>query len=135
MDAGHFEEKRKHKRVRASFIVTYKLRATIPVRLRTAEQNFTAVAVDISLGGLGAIVTEAVPIGQPVQISFALLNDQPTAGREMRHWFELTGKPLHCTLRPRAGYHVGIQFDEIPQEDMEFIADYIEVQQLKKASA
>src|SRR5262245_28801236 len=126
-------ERRRHKRARATFIVTYRLRSPIPVRLRTAEQNFTAVAVDISVGGIGVVINEPLPVREPVQISFALLNEIPGEDREMRRWFEMEGKPLHCTLRPKAGYHAGIQFENAAPEDVQFIARFIESSDLKKS--
>lgn len=124
------DERRSHPRARASFIVTYKLVSPIPVRIRAADQNFTAVAVDIGEGGMGVVVNEDLPLGLPLQIHFALLNEQGP-DREMRRWFELRAKAVHCTHRPKAGYLAGIRFEGIEPEDMQFIRQFVENRRLR----
>ena len=126
------EEKRKYKRARSSFIVTYQLPAPLRVMLKTGGQNHTAVALDISGGGMGVVVNEEILKNAAVQLSFTLVNEQPGADREMRRWFELTGKALYCELVPKAGYRAGIVFEKIPDEDREFILEFVESLELKK---
>ncbi len=117
----NYEEKRRHKRLRASFIVTYRLPAPIRVQLKTADHDFTAVGLDISAGGLGVVVNEPVPVAVRLRLSFTLVNPHPGPDREMRRWFELDGKALYCAPVPKSGYRAGIQFENVPREDADFI--------------
>jgi c-di-GMP-binding flagellar brake protein YcgR len=100
--------------------------------MRAAERNFTAVAVDISEGGLGAVVDQEIEANTPVRVSFALVNEEPGSDREMRRWLDLEGTSLYCTFAPRTGFRAGIEFKNLPAEDREFIARYIETKHLKK---
>ena len=130
---SHNDEKRRHKRAQASFIVTYQLRTPIVIELRTPQLNFTAVAVDISEGGIGVVINESISPNTKVRISFSLYNEHPGPDLEMRRWFEFHGKVQYCYHSPKAGHHAGIQFEHVPDEDRLFIEEFVRSQNLRKA--
>lgn len=121
---------RKHQRVPATFIVTYKLKSTIDVALKLMDKEMPAVAVDISEGGMGLDVAQNIPVGAFVRLKFMMLNDLATLEPERQRQFLLDAECRFSEPTPVKSYRVGVKFNHISKEDKKFITEFIRDQAL-----
>ena len=125
-------DRRKNKRVDDIFTVTYRFRSTIDVAIRTPEQEYTGVAVDISAGGIGVEVTQRIETDTPIRVKFTLGNKQVDSEKSSQRSLELSGEVRHCKSTDNKAFRAGIWFDKITDEDKRFIAAYVQEQLQKK---
>ena len=136
MDYSSPADRRKDKRVEDIFTVTYRLRETIDVKIKTPdEKQYTGVAVDISAGGIGVVVTQKIPAGTRLHLKFTLVNTLSPSDTNRQRTFELTGQSRHCQPTHNGAFRAGILFDDINAEQSTFINEYVRVELLKKTNA
>lgn len=136
MDYPSPADRRKHKRVEDIFTVTYRLRETIDVKIKTGDQQqYTGVAVDISSGGIGVVVTQKIPVGTLLNLKFTLVNTLSPSDATRQRTFELTGQSRHCEPTHNGAFRAGILFDNITTEQGDFINEYVRIELLKKTNA
>ena len=125
------ENKRRHKRVSETFIITYRLKAPFNVKVVLGNTECAAVAIDISEGGLGLDSTYEIPVSAKVSLHFTLLNELAATEAERHRVFSLEGESRYCEPTPERGYRVGVHFTNITPEQKEHIAGFVRDQSLK----
>lgn len=129
------EEKRKHKRIEDIFIVTYRLKAAIDVKLTDdGHHEYAAVAMDISEGGIGVDVAHKIPLGSHLVMQFTLVNPLSPSEDGRQRTFELDGQCQYCAPTDKNSFRVGVLFQNMTIEDTEFISEYVRVQALRKSA-
>ena len=126
------EERRKHRRAADVFMVTYRLKSPFEVTVRTEEQDYAAVAMDIGEGGVGVNVDREISVGAQVRLQFRMFNEISASEKNRQRAFDLDGESRHCRIVGEKNYHVGILFKNASPEDRAFIASYVKDQALKK---
>ena len=119
------KDRRQHKRAEDTFIVTYKLTIPLPVIMSTDSDEYPAVAMDVSEGGIGLDVDRPLTPETAVHLRFELANDVAATENYRRRSFKLDGQIRHCTLRDRQLYRVGVLFLKSTPEERDFISTYI----------
>ena len=115
--------KRRYKRVDASFAARYSIKTPFEERLAFGEKEMDAVAYDLSEGGLSMSTDYPVPIGTGIIIKFRLLSKPGTSGDESARKFELQGESRYCAQLKDKSYRVGIRFMHLSVADREFLVD------------
>jgi c-di-GMP-binding flagellar brake protein YcgR len=119
------KERREHKRVRDTFIVTYKLNVPLPVSLTASGDEYAGVAMDISEGGMAVDVDREIPPGTVVQLRFEMENAAAKDPQMRRRLFRLEGQTRHCSTRTHKYFRLGVLFSNLTEEERVFIAAYI----------
>ena len=126
------EDRRKHKRAVDVFIVTYRLRSPFDVDLKVGAQEYAAVAMDISEGGLGVDTGQPIGVGAGVRLRFKMVNEVSSSERNKERDFDLEGEARYCRVIKEKSHRVGIVFKSISAEEKAFIATYVKDQALRK---
>ena len=114
------------------FIVTYRLRSPFDVDLTVGSREYAAVAMDVSEGGLGVDVGQAIPVGTQAHLKFKMVNEVSATEHNRQHMFSLDGESRYCRPMSEKSYRVGIVFKNISAEESSFIATYVKDQALRK---
>ena len=119
------KERREHPRTVQTFTVTYKLTLPLPVLMFAEAEEYPAVAMDVSEGGIGLDVDRPLPLNTFVNLRFQMANDVTTAENYRQRLFNVDGQIRHCTIRDEDLYRVGVLFRQITSEERDFIVTYI----------
>ena len=125
------KERRRYPRERDRFTIAYCLAEPLPVNVNTNYDEYPAVAVDVSEGGMGLNIDRPLPIGTVVRVHFELVNDA-AAHANRRRPFRMDARVCHCTMRGKELYFIGVRFTRISPEDRDFLAAYIKDLRLKQ---
>ncbi len=119
------KDRRLHPRAEGEFAVIFNLTLPIPVNMDAGGEEYPAVALDVSEGGIGLDVDRSIPVGAPVKIRFELINRVTTIEDFRMRFFKLDGQVRYCGELKRQHFHAGIQFSSISPEERAFILNYI----------
>ena len=125
------KERREYPRAVQTFIVTYKLTLPLPVLMFAEAEEYPAVAMDVSEGGIGLNVDRPLPLDTSVHLRFEMANEVTTEDNYRQRLFKVDGQVRHCTERDRDLYRVGVLFQQLTPEERDFIATYIRDLSLK----
>ncbi len=118
------QDKRKFKRVEASFSVVYTVEAPYELRMRIGR-DVEGIANDLSQGGLSLMTNHQIPAGALLQIKFRLLNNSAISEADRSRKFQLQGEARHNSFSKENGYRVGIRFLNVSEADRDFVANYV----------
>jgi c-di-GMP-binding flagellar brake protein YcgR len=119
------EERRKFKRIGASFVVFYKVDSPLTVRLMVGEREIDAMALDLSEGGLAVLTNYNVPVSSIVSVKFILLDDYAIRAEMRSRSMEIQGEVRYCFLMKEKAFRIGLRFIDISPEDRNFISGFI----------
>ncbi len=119
------KDRRQHPRSEGEFAVIFNLTLPIPVNVDAGGEEYPAVALDVSEGGIGLDVDKPIEMGAHVKLRFELINAVTTLEEYRMRFFKLEGQVRYCGELKRQHYHVGIQFSKIDPEERAFILNYI----------
>jgi c-di-GMP-binding flagellar brake protein YcgR len=118
-------ERRAHKRVKASFIITYTVRNPFEVRVMTGDRNISALMADMSEGGVAMITEQRLPASAVLSMSFTLL-DKTSSGQTHLRNIKTLGEVRHTSALTEKEYRLGIRFTNISAEDRKSIANFVQ---------
>ena len=119
-------ERRKTPRVRAEFIVIYRVDSPMEVRMWVGNREVNAIMLDLS--GLGtAILTDYdIPTSAILSIKFTLINLYTNKEERVR-LKEMTGEVRNNVTLEKKKYRLGIAFTKISKEDRNAIDGFVKM--------
>lgn len=139
MDNYKKNERRKSKRIKADFIVVYKIDKPLAVRIRFDNQETNALMVDLSEKGIAIKTDRDIPVGTILLINFIIVNTAVAENSDQIKAMDITGKVCNNTLIEAKGevrnntltetneHRLGILFTDINDENKKFIANFVKM--------
>ena len=115
-------EKRKFRRVEASFTVVYSVQSPMEARLEFGGKESEGIANDLSEGGLSLLTERPLPEGAVMIIKFRLQNKSTGFEEEASRKFEVQGEVRHSIYTKEKDFRTGVRFMNLAQADRNFIA-------------
>ena len=125
-------DRRRHKRLSEIFVVSYQLKAIVPMSAVSDGKEFAGVGVDISEAGLGIDLAEPITDSALVIMRFRLINDLSSSSAQRERLFRLEGECRYCEPTSKESFRAGLLFKGVTDEDRDFIAAYVKDQTLAK---
>jgi uncharacterized protein YndB with AHSA1/START domain len=119
------KDRRQHPRAEEAFAVYYNLKLALPVNMIMGQQEYPAIAVDISEGGIGLDMDRPLPAQTLVMLRFELINNYATHEEHRCLRFKLEAEVRHSEPTERKRFRVGVQFLKITPQERQFIAVFI----------
>ena len=121
-------ERRKAPRVKAEFIVIYKIVSPIEVRLWVrmwiGDKEINARMLDLSGVGMAILTDYDLPLSSILSIKFSLISLQGNKEEQVR-LMEMTGEVRNNVLVGKNKHRLGIAFTQIAQEDKSAIDNFV----------
>lgn len=139
MDNYKKNERRKSKRIKADFIVVYKIDKPLAVRIRFDNQETNALMVDLSEKGIAIKTDRDIPVGTILLINFIIVNTAVAENSDQIKAMDIMGKVCNNTLIEAKGevrnntltetneHRLGILFTDINDENKKFIANFVKM--------
>lgn len=139
MDNYKKEERRKSKRIKADFIVVYKIDKPLAVRIMFDSQETNALMVDLSEKGIAIKTDRDIPVETILLINFIIVNTAAVENSEQIKAMNIKGKVCNNTLIEAKGevrnntltetneHRLGILFTDISNENRKFIANFVKM--------
>jgi c-di-GMP-binding flagellar brake protein YcgR len=86
----------------------------------------SAIANDLSQGGLSLLTNHEIPAGAVIEIKFRLLNKTALSEEDRSRKFVFQGEVRYSFFTKEKSYRLGIRFMNVSQADRNFIAGCIE---------
>ncbi|MBN1913415.1 MAG: PilZ domain-containing protein [Candidatus Omnitrophica bacterium] len=118
------EEKRKYKRVTASFPVAYVIDQFLSKELKLNER-VDAVAIDLSQGGMAILTTRYIPAGSVVEMKFVMPQGSYDEEARMTKPIKIIGEVVYSFLLEKKGYRLGIRFLGLKPEEESLIVSFV----------
>ncbi len=119
-------EKRKFKRVPASFIVFYRVNFPLDIRMIVRNREVQALAVDVSEGGLGAYTDFDIPGASIITENFILTNEGIFNSIERSRLISVQGEVRYnFFVEQKKSYRFGMQFRGLSAEDKRFVVGFV----------
>jgi len=118
-------ERRRHKRVKVSFIVVYRGRKPLDLFMIVGNQEMGAIMLDLSEGGMAIITEYDVPVSTVLSIKFTLINHEAADEDKIRA-MSMTGEVRH-NIPVKREHRLGISFTDISEEDRRAIASFVAI--------
>ena len=115
-DAYAGSERRRSPRVKAEFIVIYKVNSPMEVRMWIGNKEVSAMMLDLSGLGMAIMTDYNIPIWSVLSIKFTLINLYANKEERVR-LMEISGEVKNNSLTDKKNYRVGISFTTITKED------------------
>jgi len=129
---ANYDEKRQYKRVPDAFIVTFQLKSPRAIVLQAGNQEYDAIALDVSEGGVGVDSGQEIPVGAEVLMRFRILNELSVSDNDRRREIVVEGESRYCRSTDPTNYRVGLLFKNLTEDDRAFLARYVKDQLLGK---
>ena len=124
-DLSKFPERRRHSRVKARFIVTYKLNKPLEITITINKRQIQALMADLSEGGMAIITEYEIPIATILLMNFTLINTLISDDSQRIKTMDLTGEVRYQMLLQRKERRLGISFIKISDEDKQAISKFV----------
>ena len=117
-------EKRKFKRLKASFIVVYRLRRPLDILMIIGNEEVSGIMFDLSEGGISIASDYDIPPGTTLSIEFTLINPYASRDEQVKR-IEVSGEVRNKTVTDSGENRLGIQFTNIAEEDRKALTDFV----------
>jgi len=118
-------DRRKFTRVKATFIVVYKIGYPLQVRMTLGEKEIHAVMLDLSEEGVALVTNHSIPVSTLLLMKFILVNEMAETPDERVRPMEIAGDVRYSIPGERNEYRVGICFTQIAEADRYAIANFV----------
>ncbi len=119
-------ERRKFKRIRVDFAVSYLIREPMDVSMHVGGEKKKTIMFDLSEEGMAIKSYYEIPAGALLFINFSLLYASKGGG-DIKQEMEIEGCVVNRLALPEKAFRYGIHFERIKPEDRRAIADFIDV--------
>lgn len=119
-------EKRKSKRLKAEFIVTYKIDKPVEVHMWISDREVDALMLDLSESGMAILTNYDIPASTTLVIKFTLINLYADKDERVTS-IKILGEVRYNVLSKESEYRLGISFTQIANEDKHAIAKFIKM--------
>ena len=119
-------ERRKFKRVEASFTVFYTVNSPIDVRMSFGDREVDALALDISEGGMAILTDFDIPALAIIAIRFTMLDYKAVSAENRTRSIVVQGEVRYnIFMAKEKAYRLGIKFIGLSADDRNFIANFV----------
>lgn len=118
-------DRRKFKRVNASFLITYRIREPIEIVMKVGRIEADAVMSDLSEGGMAVLTTHDIPASTILSIKFTLIDTTKVDQNDRMKLVEAIGDVRYNFLSNKRDHRLGIQFTQISEKDKCEIANFV----------
>ena len=126
MDKAHKgSERRKHRRLKVSFIIIYQINKPAHVLMLIGGREIDALMLDLSEVGMAILTNYSVPIKTSLLIKFTFINVDAVLEDERVRSMEITGEVRNSSPEGRDEYRLGISFIKIAEKDKAAIANFV----------
>ncbi len=119
-------ERRRSPRVRAEFVVIYKVDKPIEIRVRIGNKDVNALMLDLSGVGMAILTNCDIPVSTLLLIRFTLINHYAEKSNRIRS-MEIVGEVRNNILLEANEHRLGIYFAKISEADRQAIEDFIKM--------
>ena len=117
-------EQRRFKRVKAKFMLSYKLDRVLQAKLMAGGDKIYAVMGDISSGGLMIITQYDIPIGSKLLLFCTVIDEMALHDYEKSKTLEINGIVKSNRQIKHNEFNIGIEFFEVSEEDRKFLEKF-----------
>ena len=117
-------ERRKHKRLKANFIVIYQVRKPVKVIMFVEDKEINAVMLDLSEGGMAILTDYDLPTTTTLHTRFTLINIYAHKDARVKS-MKIVGEICNNLFIEKTGYRLGIRFVDISEEDKLSIFEFV----------
>lgn len=133
VNENQWQEKRKFQRINVSFTIMYKVNSPLTVRMVAGEKKEAAIALDISEGGMGVLISYDIAVSTIVTVKFAMVNLDTSRIEDQYRSMELEGEVRYSFYaKEKNAYRLGINFINISNDERNFIANFIKTFSAKR---
>ena len=119
-------ERRKFKRIRVDFAVSYLIREPMDVSMHVGGKKQKTIMFDLSEEGMAIKSYYEIPASAVLLINFSLLYASKGAG-DIKQEMEIEGRVVNRLALPDKAFRYGIHFENMKPDDRRAIADFIDV--------
>ncbi len=119
------DDRRRHSRVNASFVVTYRLGKPLEVSFVIEKRQVTALMIDLSQEGMALLTAYNMPEATVLFINFTLINMSASNEEDKIKTMDLIAEVRYSRPAPKNEYRLGISFSRISKEDGQTISDFV----------
>ena len=123
-DAYKGPERRRATRVRAEFIVIYRVDRPVEVRMWIGNREVNAMMLDLSEIGMAILTNYDIPASAILLIKFTLINLYAEKNERVRS-MEIIGEVRNSFSAEDNEHRLGIAFTKITQEDKYAITGFV----------
>jgi c-di-GMP-binding flagellar brake protein YcgR len=120
-------ERRGSKRVKAEFIITYKVNKTVEFHMWIGDSEIKAKMLDLSEKGMSIFTKYNLTKFTILLMKFTLINLHPGSDSRVRS-MEITGVVKNSVFTDEKQYRLGISFKKISESDKQAIAKFVEAE-------
>ncbi|MBN3040367.1 MAG: PilZ domain-containing protein [Candidatus Omnitrophica bacterium] len=124
-DNEYGQDRRKFDRVKANFIVVYKVNRPIEVTIKINQREISALMLDLSEGGMALITKFDIPSFSFLIMNFTLMNTTALKEEDRIRTMDLEGDVRYNLTAPNSEHRLGIRFTKISQQDKEAIYKFV----------
>ncbi len=119
------QDRRRHQRSNASFLVTCCVREPIEVVIAAGSKESSALMKDIGEGGVAVVVPHDIPSGAVVHLAFTLI-DANAHGDDRDRAISAVGCVVNTAPASKGERRLGVLFTYIDDEDRSAIRRYVQ---------
>lgn len=119
-------ERRRHKRVKVSFILNYSCGAGANSGMIPLGQQVDAMMLDLCEGGVAILTNQDLPLSSSLGMKFTLMNYKSFNKDDRTKIIEARGKVCYSNFLGRQGYRVGVAFTSISDSDRSAISEFVD---------
>ena len=119
-------DRRKLKRLAATFIVIYKADSPLHVRMMIGNRDIHAIMLNLSEGGMAFITNYNIPQGTRLSIQVILINEKAVKDEERVRPMQINGEIRYNIRGEKKEHRLGICFTQISDEYRRAIANFVE---------
>ena len=120
-----FDDRRRSQRVKAEFIVTYKVDRPIKVFMRVGGKELNALMLNLSDTGMAVLTKYKIPVFTVVLIKFTLI-DLNANVEDRSKSMDILGEVRHNVFLESDEYQLGISFFQISMKDKNSLAAFVD---------
>ena len=119
-------ERRRDKRIKASFMVIYKAEDPLRIRMMIGDREVYALMLDLSVGGIAISSDYDIPSGTVLLIRFTIINTAAAFDTDDRaKALSIMGKVCSNVALSGRERRLGICFTKMSDEDKKVISEFV----------
>jgi len=126
MHSAYFgPERRRAKRVNATFIVVYKVGSPLQVRILVENKDINAIMLNLSEAGMSILTNYDIPVSTLLLMKFILINENAVLDKERVRPMQIAGDVRYNIQGERDECRLGICFTQVSEEDKCAIVNFM----------
>jgi c-di-GMP-binding flagellar brake protein YcgR len=119
------DERRSSERVKARFVVTYKLGKPLEVSFFIYNHQAQGLMLDLSQEGMALLTAYNIPETTTLLMNFTLINMSASNEADQIKTIDLTGEVRYVRKAPKKEYRLGIRFLHVNKEDRDTLSEFV----------